>query len=436
MQLDSSATPPAAVGPGTGLMAITPFPTLPPAGGSGPSMNLAPPALPGAEAASGVTRVPPRPDGMETATTQSSTFAAGSAVTEKAPRATGQFAMQLMDSSGQVLFDGASFRNLRIEPSNGVLLIGSNQYRGYLELMALDQMNIQPVNVLNTEDYIRAVLPVEITGTAPLEALKTQAVVTRNWVELKASTSGSAAWDVSGIPEQGDSYSGMLKEQPSTNSAVDSTLGQVLLDSSGNLAQTAYHLSSGGYRAAASQIWPGLPAPPYLAGGPDYGPGANIGVIFPISESDLERWLRSRPADVYPNLNRPTGPDQDFLRWEMLFTTDELSERVNRYYPVGKVRDVVVLKRADSGHAIQVSLQGTDQTVTLSGDEITTVLGLHSALFRVKKQLLGGFEFVGGGLGSGVGLSQYGAIGMALKQNKPYQEILAFYYPGTTLTFR
>jgi len=424
MELGPPGSVPAVLGQATGLVAITPFPTMVPAGSHGPSMDLAPPALPGAETVT------------TTTTTRTTTYAADGTAMPKAPRAAGQFAMQMLDSSGKVLFDGASFRNLRIEPSNGVVLIGANQYRGYLEFLALDQMNVQPINVLDTEDCIRAVLPVEITGTAPLEALKAQAVVTRNWVELKAMTSGSAAWDVSGIPEQGDSYSGMLKEQPSTNAAVDATIGQVLLDVGGNLAQTAYHLSSGGYRAPAEQIWPGIPSPPYLAGGPDYGPAANIGVTFPISESDLERWLRSRPADVYPNLNRPSGPDQDFLRWKLLFTTDELSERVNRHYPVGKVRDVAVLKRADSGHATQVSVQGTDQTVTLTGDDIAMVLGVHSSLFRVKKQLLGGFEFTGGGLGSGVGLSQYGAIGMALNHNKSYQEILAFYYPGTSVSFR
>jgi stage II sporulation protein D len=39
----------------------------------------------------------------------------------------------------------------------------------------------------------------------------------------------------------------------------------------------------------------------------------------------------------------------------------------------------------------------------------------------------------GGGYGHGVGLNQYGALGQA-KANRTYQDILAFYYPGTTLT--
>ena len=38
----------------------------------------------------------------------------------------------------------------------------------------------------------------------------------------------------------------------------------------------------------------------------------------------------------------------------------------------------------------------------------------------------------GGGYGHGVGLNQYGALGQA-RANRTYQDILAFYYPGTTL---
>ena len=39
----------------------------------------------------------------------------------------------------------------------------------------------------------------------------------------------------------------------------------------------------------------------------------------------------------------------------------------------------------------------------------------------------------GGGYGHGVGLNQYGALGQA-KANRTYQDILSFYYPGTTIS--
>ncbi|MFT5204673.1 MAG: stage II sporulation protein D, partial [Candidatus Aldehydirespiratoraceae bacterium] len=40
--------------------------------------------------------------------------------------------------------------------------------------------------------------------------------------------------------------------------------------------------------------------------------------------------------------------------------------------------------------------------------------------------------FFGGGFGHGIGLSQYGALGRA-EDGHSYEEILAFYYDGTTI---
>ena len=43
-----------------------------------------------------------------------------------------------------------------------------------------------------------------------------------------------------------------------------------------------------------------------------------------------------------------------------------------------------------------------------------------------------GYTFNGGGYGHGVGMSQYGAKGMA-EIGHTFDEILAYYYPGTEL---
>lgn len=45
---------------------------------------------------------------------------------------------------------------------------------------------------------------------------------------------------------------------------------------------------------------------------------------------------------------------------------------------------------------------------------------------------LSGYTFVGGGLGHGVGLSQYGSYNLA-RLGWSAQQILAFYYPGARL---
>ena len=68
---------------------------------------------------------------------------------------------------------------------------------------------------------------------------------------------------------------------------------------------------------------------------------------------------------------------------------------------------------------------------SFKGTEIRNALGLSSALFSIEFGG-GGNEiiFTSDGFGHGVGLSQYGADGMA-KAGSGYKEILTHYYTGT-----
>ena len=49
-----------------------------------------------------------------------------------------------------------------------------------------------------------------------------------------------------------------------------------------------------------------------------------------------------------------------------------------------------------------------------------------------KTKQLNGYAFIGGGLGHGVGLSQYGSYNLAKLGWSP-EKILTFYYPGTKI---
>ena len=69
--------------------------------------------------------------------------------------------------------------------------------------------------------------------------------------------------------------------------------------------------------------------------------------------------------------------------------------------------------------------------VSFTGAEIRQLFSLRSTAFEIAKTE-GGFRFTVTGYGHGVGMSQYGANTMA-KEGSTYREILAHYYPGTTL---
>ena len=67
----------------------------------------------------------------------------------------------------------------------------------------------------------------------------------------------------------------------------------------------------------------------------------------------------------------------------------------------------------------------------MDGDDIRSAFGLRSSDFTIA-YADGIFTFTVLGYGHGVGMSQTGAQFMA-QQGSDYQEILAWYYPNTTL---
>ena len=69
--------------------------------------------------------------------------------------------------------------------------------------------------------------------------------------------------------------------------------------------------------------------------------------------------------------------------------------------------------------------------VKFEGMKVYNLLGLRSTDFEI--ELLGGNVLITTkGYGHGVGMSQYGALGMAL-EGFSYKEILSHYYSGTSI---
>ena len=67
----------------------------------------------------------------------------------------------------------------------------------------------------------------------------------------------------------------------------------------------------------------------------------------------------------------------------------------------------------------------------LTGGQFRQLLGLNSTYVRWEKKEAN-LVFRTRGYGHGVGMSQYGAQGLA-RRGKSYREILSYYYPGTEL---
>jgi stage II sporulation protein D len=120
--------------------------------------------------------------------------------------------------------------------------------------------------------------------------------------------------------------------------------------------------------------------------------------------------------------------------WKVRMSKEDLEKRINQYYPVGKLEDLVAQKRGDSKRVVALEITGDKAQIVVKGLRIRRVLGLREMLFVIDREYdetgeLTHYVFNGRGWGHGVGLCQVGAYGMALA-GADYREILKKYYHG------
>lgn len=157
---------------------------------------------------------------------------------------------------------------------------------------------------------------------------------------------------------------------------------------------------------------------------------------------DVVRWIeregkiRLLQAVATPLTNILDQPSK-YHRWDIRVEREDLQERINQYYPIGKLIDIVPQKRGASKRVIELSIIGQESQVRVKGLRIRQVLNLRDNLFVVDKEQdeagnVTHFIFSGKGWGHGVGLCQVGAFRMAQK-GATYDEILKKYYKGIKL---
>ena len=99
-------------------------------------------------------------------------------------------------------------------------------YRGSLVLHAHGESQVDTVNVLPIEDYLRGVVPAEMPYHWPAAALQAQAIAARGYA-LTGLRPNHSMWDIDDTPNH-QAYAGANHERETTNAAVDATAGQVL----------------------------------------------------------------------------------------------------------------------------------------------------------------------------------------------------------------
>lgn len=248
------------------------------------------------------------------------------------------------------------------------------------------------------EEYVVGVVAGEMPVSFDIEALKAQAVASRTYVLRKILDRKDFAYDVvDTVMDQVYLDDDTLKSRWGNNyvsyinkirTAVNET-SMEYLDYNGEVISAMYFSTSNGYTEDYNVIFGG--EIPYLVSVESIW-DKEVSSVFQDSES-------ISLADFYTDLG--------------LAYSKELN-----------VSNVV---RSDTGRVVSLSINGTE----FKGSDLYNKLGLRSYDFDIS--LVGSNVIIETkGYGHGVGMSQYGAYGMAI-DGYTYEQILSHYYTDTSL---
>ena len=246
---------------------------------------------------------------------------------------------------------------------------------------------------LELEEYIVGVVGAEMPASFNIEALKTQAILARTYA-LKAIERGTNLTDNSSTQNyksnnelrnmwQGnfDTYYNKIRN------AVYSTEG-MYLTYNGTKIEAVYHSTSNGYTENASNVW---------------------GNSFPYLVT---------VESPYDSLNK-SFEAEEFISYL------DLSSKIGM--EINSLTNFNILGKTSGNRVDTIEVNG----IIYSGVKFRNLLGLRSADFDIIKSD-NGITFKTRGYGHGVGMSQYGANGMA-NNGYSYSNILSHYYRGTNL---
>ena len=284
-----------------------------------------------------------------------------------------------------------AYREVLIRTRASSIKINRRPFSGLIQVIQKEG-RLTAVNIIDLEEYLQGVLPMEISPDWPSESLKAQAVAARTYALYRRENNSDKGYDlVSTTMDQ--VYGGIGRAHPASNQAIRDTRGLVMKHE-GHLILAAYHSTSAGPTEDAKVVW-GVEVS-YLKG-----------VICPFDRySPRYQWTR---------------------RFSLDFVERVLSKKG---YPVGFISTVTAFEKTGSGRVAQLRFLHSEGELILPGTDFRRVLGysdLPSTRFIIERK--GNTLLIKGkGSGHGVGLCQWGAKEMA-ELGYSFGRILKFYYP-------
>jgi SpoIID/LytB domain protein len=247
--------------------------------------------------------------------------------------------------------DAATVLQLYSKPSS------YDRFRGTLRVIETATGRLNVVNSLAIESYLRGAVPAEMPSSWAKPALRVQAIAARSYAAYRLHPD-SGTFDVHD-DTRSQVYRGVLAEKARTDAAVSATAGRVVLNGSGNVANTLYHSADGGatenneyvFVSSSGKVVAGKLS--YLRGRTDR---ADDGTSYDAA-SPYARWHTTT---------------YDLAEIQAAFAGDS---RTN----VGTLIGLDLRNRGVSGRLISVTLYGADGTTkTVSGGVFVSVFNAET----------------------------------------------------------
>ena len=336
---------------------------------------------------------------------------------------------------------------------------------GKIEIMKKDNKYVL-INEISFEKYMESVLYNNNKGYNSSEMLKTLAVINRsttiyNILQNKFSNFGANIEN---------SSKSILNPTEGIKNAIKETSGEIILYEKEVISPNYFAYSSGA-TSNSGEIWPDKKFNEFPAEDKGYlkykklfkndsienlQDEINANIFFKSkdinsieNDSPWFRWTTTIEKNSIENLNNNIA--KIYAENKNSIKTLENGEYIFKpIKTVGKIKDINILKRGESGNVMEIEITGDIAKVLISsdtairkifnidflinnyGEKVENIKTLPSSNFIFDKiynsnEYLEKIIFYGGGYGHGVGLSLYSADKLA-KNNKIYKDILNIFY--------
>ncbi|MGB6371512.1 MAG: SpoIID/LytB domain-containing protein [Atribacterota bacterium] len=382
----------------------------------------------------------------------------------------------LHDKGIEILGKGVYSGPIKIIPvgNTKIIVVFNGQkyhYRGNMEInIDKEQGKLNVINIIGIEEYLYGVLKKEISPRWPSDTLKAQAVAARTFAIFNMNKYIDKGYNICASTNS-QAYGGVNHEDPLTNKAVDETRG-VIMVYKGKPINAVYHSDSGGYTEDSENVWGSfLPylrsveskfeekvSPPhhtwsYSINEKDLTEklqkqGYKINSVISIEQAKKSETGRTSElvftVDNNKVINLKTNDFRSLIGADLirstLFNIEAIWKESNITEDTEDKKEEIEDKEEQKESVKEILEQKKDWTIK----ELLELMKKNKEEREKKKEeevlkveivkssIPLTFIFSGSGNGHGVGMSQWGAYGMAL-QGYGYQDILKYYYQGINI---